>query len=232
MLGEAFREQPLRRPADRGHPLRRRPSPPAESWTASSTTEIAEGTEETHRRTGARARGADPVATRPMRRAHGRGASPPPAAPLHSRILRDAFKRDSAARMTPPRTGRYEITTSPRTAAAAAPGSDQPLATRYERITFEPDCVDGRRTPAAPNCLAPGHPLLDTVLDATIETTNSARSRGTSCSTKPTQATEPRLVVAMTAEIVDGTGRGKQTLRVRRAHPRWATLRRPARPHI
>jgi len=85
------------------------------------------------------------------------------------------------------------------------PGAVIPIATRYERTTFEPDCVDADDARRA-ELLAPGHPLMDTVLDATIESHRNALESGTLLFDPTDPGTEPRLIVALTAEIVDGTG--------------------------
>ena len=61
-------------------------------------------------------------------------------------------------------------------------------------------------TPAAPNCW-PRAPLMDTVLDATIEAHRGVLEIAGTLLFDPTDpGTEPRLIVALTAEIVDGTG--------------------------
>ena len=85
------------------------------------------------------------------------------------------------------------------------PGAILPISTRYERATFEPDCVDADDARRA-ELLAPGHPLMDTVLDATIETHRGVLEAGTLLFDPTDAGTDPRLIVALTAEIVDGTG--------------------------
>lgn len=120
-------------------------------------------------------------------------------------FFRDAFKR-LGGRMTRREQGRYEISNVPAPVRLRQrPGAMIPIATRYERTTFEPDCVnadDARRA----ELLAPGHPLIDTVLDVTIETHRQALEAGTLLFDPTDPGTEPRLIVALTAEIVDGTG--------------------------
>ena len=64
------------------------------------------------------------------------------------------------------------------------------------------DADDARRA----ELLAPGHPLMDTVLDATIEMHRRALDTGTLLFDPTDPGTDPRLIVALTAEIVDGTG--------------------------
>ena len=120
-------------------------------------------------------------------------------------FFRDAFKR-LGGRMTRREQGRYEITNVPSTVRLRQrPGAMIPIATRYERTTFEPDCVDADDARRA-ELLAPGHPLMDTVLDVTIEAHRRALEAGTLLFDPTDPGAEPRLIVALTAEIVDGTG--------------------------
>lgn len=107
-------------------------------------------------------------------------------------FFRDVFKR-LGGRMARREKGRYEIANVPavvrqRQRLGAAP----PIATRYERVTFDPEHVevdDARRA----ELLAPGHPLLDTVLDATVEAHRSALEAGTLLFDPTDPGTEPRL---------------------------------------
>lgn len=120
-------------------------------------------------------------------------------------FFRDAFKR-LGGRISRREQGRYEIANVPATIRTRQrPGAALPIATRYERATFEPDCVDADDARRA-ELLAPGHPLMDTVLDATIESHRGVLESGTLLFDPTDPGTEPRLIVALTAEIVDGTG--------------------------
>lgn len=120
-------------------------------------------------------------------------------------FFRDAFKR-FGGRISRREQGRYEIPNVPATIRTRQrPGAVIPIATRYERTTFEPDCVDADDARRA-ELLVPGHPLMDTVLDATIESHRNALESGTLLFDPTDPGTEPRLIVALTAEIVDGTG--------------------------
>lgn len=120
-------------------------------------------------------------------------------------FFRDAFKR-LGGRISRREQGRYEIANVPATIRTRQrPGAALPIATRYERATFEPDCVDADDARRA-ELLAPGHPLMDTVLDATIESHRGVLEAGTMLFDPTDPGTEPRLIVALTAEIVDGAG--------------------------
>lgn len=120
-------------------------------------------------------------------------------------FFRDAFKR-LGGRMARREKGRYEIANVPAPVRQRQrPGAALPIATRYERVTFDPEHVDADDVRRA-ELLAPGHPLLDTVLDATIEAHRSALEAGTLLFDPTDPGTEPRLIVALTGEVLDGTG--------------------------
>lgn len=120
-------------------------------------------------------------------------------------FFRDAFAR-LGGRMSRREVGRHEISNVPATLRARQrPGARTPLTTRYERVTFEPGRVEGVGKRA--ELLAPGHPLMDTVVDATVEAHRSALERGALLFDPHDPGTVPRLVVALTGEVVDGTGR-------------------------
>ncbi|NKZ77521.1 DUF3883 domain-containing protein [Rhodococcus hoagii] len=120
-------------------------------------------------------------------------------------FFRDAFKR-VGGRMARREKGRYEIANVPAPVRQRQrPGAALPIATRYERVTFDPEHVDADDVRRA-ELLAPGHPLLDTVLDTTIEAHRSALEAGTLLFDPTDPGTEPRLIVALTGEVLDGTG--------------------------
>lgn len=120
-------------------------------------------------------------------------------------FFRDAFTR-LGGRMSRREVDRHEISNVPAALRARQrPGARTPITNRYERVTFEPGRVEGGGKRA--ELLAPGHPLLDTVLDATIEAHRAALERGALLFDPDDIGTTPRLVVALTGEIVDGTGR-------------------------
>jgi len=71
-------------------------------------------------------------------------------------------------------------------------GIGEPVLTRYERIAFEKTLVAPQGEPLAA-FLCPGHPLLDSVIDLTLERHRDLLKRGTvlvderDSGTKPTQ---------------------------------------------
>jgi hypothetical protein len=81
-----------------------------------------------------------------------------------------------------------------------------PVATRYDRVAFEIDHLRGHGLVTA-DLLAPGHPLLDAVIDAVIERYGEALARG-AVLVDPKAALDDaeRLLVAVLEEVSDGTG--------------------------
>lgn len=118
-------------------------------------------------------------------------------------FFREAFAR-LGGRMAPREAGRFEIANVPAVLRQRqAAGAWRPLPTRYARVTFEPGLVDGVRRA---DLLAPGHPLMDTVLDATVEQLRGVLDRGAVLVDHTDPGTDPRLVVALMTEVADGTG--------------------------
>lgn len=93
---------------------------------------------------------------------------------------------------------RFEITHVP--AALRAPR----VTARYERVCFEPARVtlpDGVRA----ELLAPGHPLFDALVSATLDRAGQALTRG-AVFLDPDDQAVPRVIVTVQEEIVDGEG--------------------------
>ncbi len=96
-------------------------------------------------------------------------------------------------------SGRYEIRHVPATLRSAR----SVVATRYQRITFEPDLVELTGKPAAELC-APGHPLLDAVVHAADHRWGPALLRGTVLIDP--EASEPRVLTGLLEGAEDGAG--------------------------
>ncbi|BCQ10584.1 RNA polymerase-associated protein RapA [Mycobacterium heckeshornense] len=109
-------------------------------------------------------------------------------------------------RMSRRETDRFEITHVPAPLRVRRrSGSLVPVTLRYERVTFEPAAIEPAGAARA-ELLAPGHPLLDAVLDEIIERHGAALDRGTVLVDDTDTGEKPKLLIALTAEIVDGTG--------------------------
>ena len=115
----------------------------------------------------------------------------------------EAFKRlGGTAREREPR--RYELTNVP------APvrnrdrqiGTREPILTRYERIAFEKPLIapDGKPLAAF---VCPGHPLLDAVLDLTLERNRELLKRGAVLVDERVPGTIPRVLIFLEHSIQD-----------------------------
>jgi len=121
---------------------------------------------------------------------------------LQPHYIEGAFKAAFAragGRMPRRESGRYEVTNVPARVREAATG---PVATRYDRVTFDTEHVD-LDGEARADLLAPGHPLHDAVADLTIEQLRPALERGTVLVSPKVDT--PRLLVGVREEIADAT---------------------------
>ncbi|WP_232778629.1 helicase-related protein [Carbonactinospora thermoautotrophica] len=116
----------------------------------------------------------------------------------------EAFTR-LGGRIAKRESGRYEITHVPAEVRDRDRqiGLGAPVLRRYERVTFERHLV---RVPGRPKAdlLAPGHPLVDAVVDLVVERHSTVLKQGAILIDPHGRTTEPRLLVALTQEITDG----------------------------
>lgn len=112
--------------------------------------------------------------------------------------FREAFTR-LGGRLARRERGRFEATHVP---ASVRSATSQPIATRYERVTFDLPHVqpDGL---ARADLLAPGHPLHDAVLAEATHRLQPALEAGTVLVSAA--VTTPQLLVGVVEEVVDGT---------------------------
>jgi hypothetical protein len=103
-------------------------------------------------------------------------------------------------RIAPRERGRFEVTHVPQAVRELRSRGDAVLH-RYERVCFDRAFIEG---PSRADLLAPGHPLMDAVVDAVIERYGSALDRGTVLIDRLDVEEEPRLLVAVRQEVVDG----------------------------
>lgn len=117
----------------------------------------------------------------------------------------EAFKR-LGGRAKPWEHRRYQVTHVP------APvrnrdrqiGLAAPVQARYERIAFEKDLVAVQGKPLAA-FVCPGHPLLDAVLDLTLERHRELLRRGTVLVDERDMGTSPRVLFYLEHSIQDAT---------------------------
>ncbi|OLL18361.1 MULTISPECIES: helicase-related protein [unclassified Rhodococcus (in: high G+C Gram-positive bacteria)] len=96
--------------------------------------------------------------------------------------------------------GRYEIANVPAPIRASKHG---PIATRYDRVTFDLTHVQSDDLARA-DLLAPGHPLHDAVMDEVIRQFGGTLNSGTVLVSSTLE--EPRLLVGAIEEVADATG--------------------------
>ncbi len=115
----------------------------------------------------------------------------------------EAFRRlGGSIRQREPR--RYQVTHVP------APvrnrdrqiGTGEPVLARYERITFEKELISLPGQPIAA-FVCPGHPLLDAVLDLTLERHRDLLKRGTVLVDERDSGTTPRVLFILEHAIQD-----------------------------
>ena len=113
--------------------------------------------------------------------------------------------RALGGRIQPREAGRFQISHVPEVIRARDRqiGIAAPVLTSYERVTFERQHIGGVGVvPAA--LIAPGHPLLDAVLDLTVERHTSTLKQGAVLIDPVNPGREPRLLVALVQRINDG----------------------------
>jgi superfamily II DNA or RNA helicase len=116
----------------------------------------------------------------------------------------EAFRRlGGSVRQREPR--RYEVTHVP------APvrnrdrliGIGEPVLPRYERIAFEKSLITPQGQPLAA-FICPGHPLLDSVIDLTLERQRDLLKRGAMLVDERDTGTQPQVVFTLEHAIQDG----------------------------
>jgi superfamily II DNA or RNA helicase len=117
----------------------------------------------------------------------------------------EAFKRlGGNVREREPR--RYEITHVPAPVRSRdrQVGTGDPVLTRYERIAFEKSLIALPGQPLAA-FVCPGHPLLDAVLDLTLERQRDLLKRGTVLVDERDLGTTPRVLFTLEHTIQDAS---------------------------
>ncbi|AVT32681.1 helicase [Plantactinospora sp. BC1] len=119
-------------------------------------------------------------------------------------FFRDAFSR-LGGRLGPREPGRYQISHVPNLVREER-GPAGPVVARYERVCFDRARVRVEDQVSA-ELLAPGHPLHDAVIGQTIKRYTPALERGCVLVDRLDRTEQPRLLVAIREEIVDGNDR-------------------------
>jgi SNF2 family DNA or RNA helicase len=115
----------------------------------------------------------------------------------------EAFKRlGGSVRQREPR--RYQVNHVPQQVRTRDRliGIREPLLTRYERIAFEKDLISPPGQPPAA-FITPGHPLLASTIDLTLERHRDLLRRGTVLVDKSDSGTSPRVLFYLEHELRD-----------------------------
>jgi hypothetical protein len=116
------------------------------------------------------------------------------------RFFRDAFKR-LGGRIGTRESGRYEISNVPVRLRIAPQTVVRPISTKYERVTFDTAKIAPADQTRA-DLLAPGHPLFDAVVEATLLDLTAALDAG---ATFVGDVDSPQVLVGLLEQISDGT---------------------------
>lgn len=116
-------------------------------------------------------------------------------------FFRSAFEKLGGA-MYEREPERYEITRIPEPVRSRSLGRGRVLS-RYERVTFHKEFIQMSGKPEA-NFLCPGNPLLDSVIDLTLERYRGLLRRGAVLVDKNDLGREPRLLFYIEHSIQDG----------------------------
>ncbi|MEJ5189575.1 MAG: helicase-related protein, partial [Breznakiellaceae bacterium] len=120
-------------------------------------------------------------------------------------FFREAFTRFGGS-LQEREPHRYEITHVPAIVRQRDRliGRREPVLSRYERVTFEKNWVHLPGRPLAA-LLCPGHPLLDAVIDLTLEHNRELLKRGTILVDENDGGTDPRLCFYVEHELRDAS---------------------------
>ena len=81
-------------------------------------------------------------------------------------------------------------------------GAGIPVLPKYQRVTFEKDLIHAEGKPLA-ELVAPGHPLLEAVLDITLERHRTLLRQGAVLIDPSDQGTEPHVLVFLEHSVTD-----------------------------
>ncbi|WP_406311883.1 helicase-related protein [Streptosporangium sp. NBC_01639] len=119
-------------------------------------------------------------------------------------FFREAFQQ-LGGRLSEKEQGRYEISNVPALIRAhdRLNGRGAPVLRRYNRVTFDRSRL---RVPERPDAalLAPGHPLVDSVVNLITERHAHTLRAGSVLIDRAELSEIPRLLVALTQQLIDG----------------------------
>ena len=139
-------------------------------------------------------------------RGDGAGGSAAPAAALHRVVLPRGVPAARAGRRSNAKPRRYQVSNVPALIRSRdrVIGVGEPVLPRYERIAFEKPLVAPPGKPLAA-FVCPGHPLLDAVIDLTLERHRDLLTRGAVLVDERDAGTAPRVLFSIEHAIQDGS---------------------------
>ena len=130
--------------------------------------------------------------------------------PHHIRSFFEAAFADARGVLRPREKGRFEVTRVPPILRDRDRliGRADPVLPRYRRICFDKAGISGQPQAAL---VAPGHPLLDSLIDVTLERYRDLLTRGTVLIDVTDRHESPRVLITLRHAIRDGrtTRQGK-----------------------
>ena len=146
--------------------------------------------------------GLDPATVRDVREAMER-ATARRLQPHHIRSFFEAAFAEAGGRMRTRERGRAEVTRVPPLLRDRDRliGRGDPVLQRYRRICFDKAHISGQPQAAL---VAPGHPLLDSLLDLTLERYRDLLTRGAVLVDAADSHDSPRVLVALRHAVRDG----------------------------
>ena len=146
--------------------------------------------------------GLDPATVRGVREAMERAAARR-LQPHHIRSFFEAAFAEAGGKMRPREKGRTEITRVPPLLRDRDRliGRADPVLQRYRRICFDKAHIPGQPQAAL---VAPGHPLLDSLIDLTLERYRDLLTRGAVLVDAADRHDTPRVLVGLRHAIRDG----------------------------
>ena len=123
--------------------------------------------------------------------------------PRHIHSFFEAAFAEAGGVARPREKGRLEITRVPRSLRdhGRSIGRTDPVLTRYRRVCFDKEGVSGRPQAAL---VAPGHPLLNSLIDFTLEKHRDLLNRGAVLVDEANRKDAPRVLVYLRHGIRDG----------------------------
>ena len=155
--------------------------------------------------------GLDPLTIRRVREEMDRAAARR-LQPHHIRSFFEAAFRDAGGVMRARERGRFELTRVPAILRDRDRliGRGDPVLPRYRRVCFAKEGIGGRPQAAL---VAPGHPLLDALVDLTLERYRDLLLRGTLLVDESDRHAGPRVLVTLRHRVRDGQATRRGTSR-------------------